>query len=98
MNFSMPSFPIIANVTGEEVTDPEEIRNLLHKQIYSPVLWEDSIKKLGDLGVDTFIEVGPGKVLSGLVKKIFRKATVLPVYDEETLQQTIEVIGKEVTE
>ena len=98
MNIVAPSFPVIANVTGDQVTEPEKISQLLYQQIYSPVLWEDSIKRLGELGVDTFIEVGPGKVLSGLVKKIFRSATVLPVYDEESLEKVLELLGREVTE
>ena len=84
------SIPIIANVNASAVTHSEEIKGLLVEQLYSPVLWEDSVRKLLELGVTHFIECGPGKVLSGLIKKIDRSATVLPVYDEETLQNVIE--------
>ncbi|MBU9720383.1 MULTISPECIES: ACP S-malonyltransferase [Bacillaceae] len=87
-----PQMTVIANVTGEKVTDPESIRQLLYEQIYSPVLWEDSVRKLVDEGVDTFLELGPGKVLSGLVKKVNRRATVLPVYDIETLEKAVQTI------
>lgn len=62
--------PVIANVTASPVTGGEEIRNLLVKQVTSPVLWEDSVRKMIADGVTRFIEVGPGKVLCGLIKKI----------------------------
>lgn len=82
--------PVIANVNAEAVVNPEKIKELLVEQLYSPVLWEDSVRKLLDLGVTHFIECGPGKVLSGLVKKIDRSATIFPVYDENTLAAVIE--------
>lgn len=66
--------PVIANVTAEPVDKAAEIKEKLVEQLYSPVLWEDSVTKMLELGVDTFIEIGPGKVLSGLVKKISREA------------------------
>lgn len=84
------SIPVIANVNAETVSNREEIKQLLVEQLYSPVRWEDSVRELINLGVTHFIECGPGKVLSGLVKKIDRSVTVLPVYDEETLQAVIE--------
>lgn len=82
--------PVIANVNAETVSDHEEIKQLLVEQLYSPVRWEDSVRELINLGVTHFIECGPGKVLSGLVKKIDRSVTVLPVYDEETMQAVID--------
>ena len=84
------AIPVIANVNASAVTDSGEIKGLLVEQLYSPVLWEDSVRKMLELGVTHFIECGPGKVLSGLIRKIDRSATVLPVYDEETLQAVIE--------
>ncbi len=84
------AIPVIANVNASAVTDSNRIKGLLVEQLYSPVLWEDSVRTLLELGVTHFIECGPGKVLSGLVKKIDRSATILPVYDEETLQAVIE--------
>ncbi|WP_153720462.1 ACP S-malonyltransferase [Sporosarcina cascadiensis] len=82
--------PVIANVTADVVTNQEEIRKLLVEQLYSPVRWEESVEKLLDLGVTRFIECGPGKVLSGLIRKIDRTATVYPVYDEESLQKVLD--------
>lgn len=84
------SIPVIANVNAKTVSDSEEIKQLLVEQLYSPVRWEDSVRELISLGVTHFIECGPGKVLSGLVKKIDRSVTVLPVYDNETLQVVID--------
>lgn len=82
--------PVIANVTADEVTKQDEIKKLLVEQLYSPVRWEESIEKLLELGVTRFVECGPGKVLSGLIRKIDRTAKVYPVYDEETLEKLLE--------
>jgi [acyl-carrier-protein] S-malonyltransferase len=87
--------PVIANVTAAPVTDHEEIKRLLIEQLYSPVQWEDSVEKLLELGVDTFIEVGPGKVLSGLVKKVNRRVKTYAVQDEASLEQTIQALKEE---
>ncbi|MCG3090135.1 ACP S-malonyltransferase [Sporosarcina cyprini] len=84
------AIPVVANVSAEPVTDSAEIKKLLVEQLYSPVRWEESVRQLIDLGVTHFIECGPGKVLSGLVKKIDRSVTVMPVYDNDTLQAVIE--------
>lgn len=82
--------PLIANVNASIVENSEEIKGLLVEQLYSPVLWEDSVRTMLENGVTHFIECGPGKVLSGLIKKIDRSATVFPVYDEESLEAVIE--------
>ncbi|MFT4413529.1 ACP S-malonyltransferase [Fredinandcohnia humi] len=81
--------PVIANVNAEEMTTANQIKENLIKQLYSPVLWEASVQNMLDKGVDTFIEIGPGKVLSGLIKKINRQATIFAISDEESLQATI---------
>ncbi|USK71606.1 ACP S-malonyltransferase [Peribacillus asahii] len=87
--------PVISNVTAEPITEPADIQEKLIEQLYSPVLWEDSVKKLLDLGVDTFVEVGPGKVLSGLIKKIDRSVNIYSVSSLETLAKTIEALKEE---
>ncbi|MDG5788228.1 ACP S-malonyltransferase [Evansella sp. AB-P1] len=87
-----PSNPVIANVTAKAVKEPEAIRQYLYEQIYSPVLWEDTIETLVNEGVNTFVELGPGKVLSGLVKKVSRRLKVLPIYDNETLEKALEAL------
>jgi [acyl-carrier-protein] S-malonyltransferase len=70
---SRPTIPVISNVDARPHDDPEEIRQLLVQQIVSPVRWEDTQRYLLDQGVDQFFEVGPGRVLRGLLKRIDRK-------------------------
>ncbi|WP_027408168.1 ACP S-malonyltransferase [Anoxybacteroides tepidamans] len=81
--------PIIANVTAEPMQEKEAIQQLLIEQLYSPVRWEQSVEKMIELGVDTFVEIGPGKVLSGLVKKVDRNVQVYAVNDFASLETTI---------
>jgi len=73
--FSPPQLPVIHNVSASECQQPEEIKSLMVRQLCSPVRWYDSIVKMIDEGVDSFVEVGPGRVLSGLVKKILPSGT-----------------------
>lgn len=87
--------PVIANVSANPMTTAEEIKENLIEQLYSPVLWEDSVVKMIDLGVDTFIEIGPGKVLSGLIKKINRSVKTYSISDEESCQSVIEALKEE---
>jgi [acyl-carrier-protein] S-malonyltransferase len=87
--------PVIGNVTAEPMTDASEIRKRLIEQLYSPVLWEDSVAKMLELGVDTFIEIGPGKVLSGLVKKVDRSARTFAIYDAETCEAAVAALKEE---
>ncbi len=68
-----PKIPVISNVDAQTHDDPEEIRQLLIRQVIQPVLWEDSLKKLLADGFDQFHEVGPGRVLRGLLRRIDRK-------------------------
>ncbi|WP_100403075.1 ACP S-malonyltransferase [Bacillus sp. FJAT-42315] len=78
--------PVMANVDAKVVQQADEIKQKLLQQLYSPVLWEDSVEALIEEGVDTFIEIGPGKVLSGLIKKINRQVRTFAVQDEESIQ------------
>lgn len=82
--------PVISNVTASPVTVAVEMKELLVQQLYSPVRFEESIRALLDLGVDTFIECGPGKVLSGLVKKIDRSSRIYAAYDQASIEQVVE--------
>jgi len=74
MNFSAPKIPVVSGVDARFHSDPTEIKNILIRQISSPVLWEDAMRFLIAEGVETFYEVGPGRVLRGLMKRIDRKA------------------------
>ena len=89
-----PHIPVITNVTGEAVENKEQIKPFLKNQVMSTVLFEKSIRTMMDMGVDTFVEIGPGKVLSGFVKKINRKALILNVQDLKSLESTIEKLKK----
>ena len=87
--------PVIGNVTAEPMTEAAEFKKRLVEQLYSPVLWEDSVSKMLELGVDTFIEIGPGKVLSGLVKKVDRSAKVFAIFDAETCAAAVAALKEE---
>ncbi|WLD95119.1 ACP S-malonyltransferase [Alkalihalobacillus sp. AL-G] len=82
--------PVIANVTAKPIEKTGEIRAKLIEQIYSPVRWEETIRYLLDQDVDTFIEIGPGKVLSGLVKKIHRRAKTLAISNPDSLKEAVQ--------
>lgn len=83
------SIPIYANVTAKPVIDNSKMKELLLKQLYSPVRFEESIQHMLDEGIDAFVEVGNGKVLSGLVKKISRRTKTFAVQDKESLDAFI---------
>ncbi len=82
--------PVITNVTADYIKDKEEIKPLLIKQVSNSVLWEDTIKRMIVDGVDTFVEIGPGKALSGFVKKISRDVKIFNVEDIVSLENTLE--------
>ncbi|KHF39814.1 ACP S-malonyltransferase [Halalkalibacter okhensis] len=86
------SVPVIANVSAKGVQDAVKIRENLIEQVYSPVLWEDTIRTLLANGVDLFIEVGPGNVLSGLVRKVERRAKVVAVSNREGVLKVKEMV------
>jgi [acyl-carrier-protein] S-malonyltransferase len=87
-----PYFPVVANATGNYVKTVPEVRGALVRQIYSPVLWEDGIRRLVQDGVKFFLEVGPGKALTGLIKRIAPEATCCNVEDAASLHAALEVL------
>ena len=86
------SIPVITNVDAEAAVEAEDFRAKMPKQIYSSVHWTQTIQKMAAEGVDTFIEIGPGKVLAGLNKKIVPEAAVYNVFDKASLDATIEAL------
>ena len=82
-----PVIPYVANVTAKKVTDVSEIRQLLSKQVFSSVLWQQSVETMIADGVDRFIEIGPSRTLAGFIKKIDRSVTVLNVETLKDLKQ-----------
>ena len=85
--------PVVANADAEPHTEPDQIRDALGRQMTSSVLWEQSVHLMIDRGVDTFVEVGPGTVLSGMVKRISRDVAIRNVGDTASLQQTLEALA-----
>ena len=79
--------PLITNVTADYVKDCAEIKDLLVRQVSSSVLFEDSLRRMMADGVDTFIEIGPGKALSGFVKKISKEVAIYNVEDLASLEK-----------
>ncbi|MGN7327055.1 ACP S-malonyltransferase [Bacillus pumilus] len=92
LDISDAKTPVISNVTADIVTSRDAVETKLIEQLYSPVRFEESVERLIDLGVTTFIEIGPGKVLSGLVKKVNRRLTTISVSDQETIEAAIETL------
>ena len=89
MNFTPMKIPVITNVTGDYIDEYENIKEFLKLQVMSSVRWEDTIRTMIRDGVDTFIEVGPGKALSGFVKKIDRNLKVLNVENMTSLENAV---------
>ncbi|MDC0189963.1 ACP S-malonyltransferase [Rhodospirillales bacterium] len=87
VQLNVPKIPIVANVTAAPEKEPLDIRRLLVEQITSPVRWRESIKKMKQLGVGTFVEVGVGKVLTGMVKRIDRELKSLSIQSAEDIDE-----------
>ena len=86
LNFKEPENILISNVTGKEITNSNELKDLLVKQIESRVRWRESVLLMINKGINQFIEIGPGKVLSGLIKRIDRNVKVSAINTEEDIK------------
>ncbi len=84
--------PYVTNVTAQYVTDISETKNLLARQISSSVLWQQSVEKMIQEGVDTFVEIGPGKTLAGFMKKIAPEMKTYNIQNVEDLEQISDLI------
>ncbi len=89
MDIKDMNIPVITNLTAEIVEDKSQVIDILTNQVMSPVKWEQSVRKMLELGVDTFIELGPGKTLSSFVKKVTREAAVYNVDNLKTLDKML---------
>jgi [acyl-carrier-protein] S-malonyltransferase len=89
-----PRFPVISNVTGEEVKTPVEIRRTLQDQVTGTVRWLDCMERLAALGCDFFIELGPGGVLAGLLRRTLKGVDVVSVSDAESLHKCAEALSR----
>lgn len=88
-----PEIPVVNNADVTMATDPDEIREALARQLFSPVRWTDAIRKLAQEGADVIVECGPGRVLSGLVNRIDRNLRTLSLHDPDSLQAALAVTG-----
>ncbi len=85
--------PYVANLTADYITSPEKIREFLEKQLTSAVKWQQSVEKMIGDGVTTFVEIGPGRTLTGFMKKINKEVTALNIDKYEDLAKAVEVLG-----
>ncbi len=88
-----PEVPVLHNVTVTESRDPKEMRDLLTRQLYRPVRWVETVGDLQRRGARTLVEMGPGKVLSGLNRRIDKQIESLAVYDPDSLEKALEALA-----
>jgi [acyl-carrier-protein] S-malonyltransferase len=92
--FDAPRFPVITNVDAETIESGDDAREALIRQVSAPVRWLESVREMIDQGVNIFVEVGPGKVLSGLLRQIDRSVRCFNVEDAASLQATIDKVAQ----
>lgn len=85
--------PYITNVTAEYVTDTKHIKELLRDQVSSSVMWQQSMEKMIENGVDTFVEIGPGKTLAGFMKRIKKDVRMINISAADDIEKAIELLG-----
>ena len=86
---------VFKNLDAKEYTKEDDIKNILAKHVMSPVRFSKSVENMINQGVDTFIEIGPGKVLSGFIRKINKEVKVLNIQDKESLENTLKILKDE---
>jgi len=91
--FNNPVIPVVNNIDARIELDPGKIREKLIVQLYSPVLWVDSVKTMAEQGISRMVECGPGKVLSGMNKRIVRELEVFNVQDKASLDATLSALA-----
>lgn len=95
LDLNTPTIPVTCNVEGREVSGADEIRSTLEAQVSGSVRWSDCVQHFIDQGEELFIELGPGRVLAGLMRRIDRKKTALSFADVEGLEKTVEALSAE---
>lgn len=92
IKFNQLKVPYVANTTAKKVEDISETKNLLQVQVSSSVRWEQSMKEMIDMGVERFVEIGPGKTLRGFLKKINKDVEVINISSVDELQKAMEIL------
>jgi len=93
IEFNDPQIPLVNNADAKFLDTKESIKESLIRQISSPLLWEDSVRAIAQRGIQTFVEVGPGKVLSGLIRRIVPDTNMFNVEDMKSLELTLSRMG-----
>ncbi len=93
LSFNAPQIPVLHNVNVQPASDPASIQRLLVEQLFSPVRWVETVQAIAGRGAEVVIEAGPGKVLTGLIKRIDKSLTALPEFDPTTLETAVEAIN-----
>jgi len=93
-NFEKPNFDIVCNVTSKPENNPESIKKLLVEQICSTVRWRESLINMSKENVTNFIEIGPGKVLSGMVKRTLKNINCFSINSIDDMKKTINELKK----
>lgn len=97
IRFREPRIPVVVNISAKALNDSSSIKEALKRQILGSVLWTDSVKTMISAGVDTFIEVGPGKILGGMIRKIDKYVQIFNVEDTKSLERTKEAMKNTVS-
>ena len=92
VNFEAPQRPVIFNVTADSCEHPDDIRDIMGRQLCSPVRWYDSMLRMGDSEVDRYIEIGPGRVLTGILRKILPTGGDAKTFNFSNLKQLEKVL------
>ena len=87
-----PTVPYVSNTTAELITSNDQVKELLGRQVYSSVCWEQSIEKMIADGADTFVEIGPGRTLCGFMRKIDRNVKAINIAKVEDLEKLKEIM------
>ena len=89
LDLAQPAVPVVCNVSAQQVSEPDDIRRTLEAQVSGSVLWSDCVRNFIDRGETTFIELGPGRVLAGLMRRIDRSVNTLSFSDVEGLEKVV---------
>ncbi len=92
VNLKDMNIPVVANVNGEYIYEKEQVKDLLVRQVSSPVMWEKSVRNMISDGVDTFVEIGPGKVLSGFLRRIDKSLNTYNIENMDTFEKTLNAL------
>jgi [acyl-carrier-protein] S-malonyltransferase len=93
IEFATPAIPVLHNVNVAESTDANAIRQALTEQLFSPVRWVETVEAIAERGVQVVVEAGPGKVLTGLIRRIDKSLSAVPVFDPASLEKAMEAIN-----